>query len=457
MVRRCGGTWLREQVQSDRARWRRPLMIGVVAILAAMSGCERGTAPAHGVKETAAAPETPAQVWTCPMHPEVREASSETPCPTCKMKLEPVTLAQPATDEVAHWTCPMHPSIRAPEQSPCPLCGMDLTEVTASELATGAVRIDATRRQQFGITTSPVRTRALEAELELPGVVEWKERALHDVTMRAEGWVERLYVSEVGSTVERGDRLALIYSPDMYSAQREFLAARDSAREVTKIERLRLLGLTRAQISALDKRGEGKDTFVLRAPATGTVIDFYDVVDGTHLPAGTRVARIGSLDEVRVGTHVHERDVGLIAGEMRVVLVPPNGAELEGTVTRVESWVNPVTRRAKALVDVDNSSGSLMPGMTVRAFVRIPFGERLAIPVGAVIATGKRDIVFVDAGDGRLIPRDVELGRRAGEWYEVRGGLSEGDAVVSAGTFLVASESRMSASQSYWGRGDDDE
>ena len=435
-----------------RRRWFR----SVFALGALLGSCDRADNSAPEVHEVAAASDEAQMMWTCPMHPEVRESSSSALCPKCNMKLE--AAAPPATvgeDAVAHWTCPMHPSIRAPAQSPCPLCGMDLTEVRASELATGAVRIEATRRQQFGISTVPVTTRSLTAELELPGVVEWKESALHDVTMRAEGWVERLYVSEAGTTIERGGRIALIYSPDMYGAQREFLAARDSSREVTKIERLRLLGLTPAQIRAVDKRGDGKDTFVLRSPASGTIIDFYDVVDGTHLPEGTRVARIGDIEQVRVSTHVHERDVGLLQATTRVGLVGPSGDEHEGVVSRVETWVSPVTRRAKALVDVDNASGALLPGMTVRAFVKIPFGDRLAVPAGAVIATGKRDIVFVDAGGGRLIPRDVQLGRRAGEWYEVRSGLSEGDSVVATGTFLVASESKMSASQSYWGRSDD--
>jgi len=414
MVSRWGETLMREFLYLEEGRRGRSVRASLVALGILLGGCERTEVGTHGVTGVAA-----------------------------------------VTDKVTEvWTCPMHPSVRAPEQSPCPLCGMDLAKITKSEVATGAVRIEATRRQQFGISTSPVTKRMLAAELELPGVVEWKESALHDVTMRAEGWVERLYVSEAGTTVERGGRLALIYSPEMYGAQREFLAARDSAREVTKIERLRLLGLTRAQIREVDKRGDGKDTFVLRSPASGTIIDFYDVVDGTHLPAGTRVARIGSTDQVRVAMYAHERDVGLLGPDMSVVLVPPDGTEIEGTVTRLETWVDPVTRRAKALVDFDNASGKLMPGMTVRAFLRIPFGEQLAVPAGAVISTGKRDVVFVDAGDGQLIPRDVQLGRRAKEWYEVRGGLFEGESVVSTGTFLVASESKMSASQSYWGRSD---
>ena len=438
-----------------RRRLASALRVGVTSGAITFAACTQSDATAdRSATEIAAA--KPPELWTCPMHPEIQEASSETLCSKCNMKLEPASPStEDAGDDVAHWTCPMHPSVRAPEQSPCPLCGMDLTPIDESELATGAVHIDATRRQQFGISTVVVTTRTLTAALELPGVVEWKESALHDVTMRAEGWVERLYVSEAGTTIEKGGRIALIYSPDMYGAQREFLAARDSSREVTKIERLRLLGLTPAQIRAVDKRGEGKDTFVLRAPASGTILDFYDVVDGTHLPEGTRVARIGKLDQVRVATHVHERDVGLLQATTRVGLVGPSGEEREGTVSRVETWVSPVTRRAKALVDLDNADGALLPGMTVRAFLQVPFGAQLAVPAGAVISTGRRDIVFVDAGGGRLIPRDVQLGRRAGEWYEVRSGLSEGESVVSTGTFLVASESKMSASQSFWGRSDD--
>ena len=169
--------------------------------------------------------------------------------------------------------------------------------------------------------------------------MEWKEGALHDLTMRAEGWVERLYVTEAGATIERGDRVAQIYSPEMYGAQREFLAARDTARKVTKIERLRLLGLTSSQIREVERRGDGKDTFVLRSPASGTIIDFHDVVDGTHRPAGTRVARIGTLDEVRVAVLVHERDVRW--RRAAVTVLGPGGVTVRGEVTRLETWVDP--------------------------------------------------------------------------------------------------------------------
>lgn len=417
-----------------------------------------GASGAHAAQAAA-----PSVTYVCPMHPEVRTEDPEARCPDCGMTLEavkatpgagatgePENLEDPAA--IAHWTCPMHPGVRAATQSPCPLCGMDLTAVTQGELATGAVTIDAVRRQQFGIATTVVQPRALTVSLELPGEVEWKEGALHDLTMRAEGWVERLYVTEAGATIERGDRVAQIYSPEMYGAQREFLAARDTARKVTKIERLRLLGLTSSQIREVERRGDGKDTFVLRSPASGTIIDFHDVVDGTHLPAGTRVARIGTLDEVRVAVLVHERDVARVAPGAAVTVLGPGGVTVRGEVTRLETWVDPVTRRARALVDVSNESRALLPGMTVRGQLAIELGARLAVPVTAVISTGLRDVVFVDAGEGRLVPRDVTLGARAGDHYEVVEGLTPGDAVVSAGTFLVASESKLSAAQTYWGR-----
>lgn len=315
--------------------------------------------------------------------------------------------------------------------------------------------IDATRRQKFGISTTALKPRALVRELDVPGAVEWEERALVDVTMRAEAWVERLYVAEAGAQIEKGDRLALLYSPEMYGAQREFLAARGSAREVTKIERLRLLGLTTSQIRAVDKRGDGKDTFTLRSPATGTLLDFHDVVEGTHLAAGTRVARIGRLDQVRATLRVHERDINLLKEGMAVTLHRPGATPVRGEVSLIERWVDDVTRRANVRVSVETEREALLPGMTVRGTLEIPLGESLAVPVNAVVSTGKRDIVFVDRGEGRLVPTDVVLGDRAGEWYAVLEGLAAGDEVVSGGAFLVMSESKMSAAQRYWGKSGD--
>ena len=139
-----------------RRRLASALRVGVTSGAITFAACTQSDATAdRSATEIAAA--KPPELWTCPMHPEIQGVSSETLCSKCNMKLEPASpTTEDAGDDVAHWTCPMHPSVRAPEQSPCPLCGMDLTEVRASERATGAVRIEATRRQQFGISTEHV-------------------------------------------------------------------------------------------------------------------------------------------------------------------------------------------------------------------------------------------------------------------------------------------------------------
>ena len=195
----------------------------------------------------------------------------------------------------------------------------------------------------------------------------------------------------------------------------------------------------------MERRGDGKDTFVPRSPASGTIIDFRRGLH--HLPAApaARHAR-----RVRVALLVHERDVGRVAPGAAVTVLGPGGVTVRGEVTRLETWVDPVTRRARALVDVSNESRALLPGMTVRGQLAIELGARLAVPVTAVISTGLRDVVFVDAGEGRLVPRDVTLGARAGDHYEVVEGLTPATRWSARGP--SPSESKLSAAQTSWGR-----
>jgi Cu(I)/Ag(I) efflux system membrane fusion protein len=396
------------------------------------------------------------------MHPEVRE-DGQTPCPLCGMNLVEVAVTEdggrakggPSPDEIAHWTCPMHPSVMESAQTPCPLCNMDLTPVTHGELQGGAVVVDRLRRQRFGIKTHTAEKRALTLEISAPGTVRFDENRMHDVALRAEAWVDELYVVEAGTWVRKGTPLVRLYSTFMYNAQREFLAHRGSEMQVSKLERLKLLGMDDRQIDELRRRGEAKDVVDLPAPRSGVVVDFT-AVQGSFLPLGSTLARIAQLDPVWVEAQVHESEVGLIARGMALsVRAPGLETPLEGKVLRVEPWVDPHTRRAVVRASVPNPETKLFAEMFVDTTARVPLEESLVVPAEAVMITGARRIVFVDEGDDRLVPREVRVGRSVDGWVQVLAGVEEGEAVVSSGTFLVAAESRIRAAESFWAPGND--
>lgn len=350
-----------------------------------------------------------------------------------------------------HYTCPMHPGVHADAPGVCPICNMALTAVGGAA-DSGAVVVDALRRQHFGVRTEVVQRRNLVREIRAPGTVRWDRSRLLDISVRGDTWIEHLHVLEPGATVRRGQPLALVYNPMLYAAQREFLASRGSERELSKHERLKLLGLSPSQISKLATSGVVSETTELLAPEAGVVVEI-EAIEGTHLMEGARFARIARLDRVLVEAEIFEDDVALVsAGAALSVQAPGNAAPITAVVGRIEPWLDPTTRRARVRATVPNPDGLLLPNMYVDVTLRAGLGEQLAVPVEAVIATGQRRIVFVDEGGGRLVPRDVHVGRRAGEWFEVHEGLAAGDAVVTSGAFLVASESRIRASETYWGR-----
>lgn len=352
---------------------------------------------------------------------------------------------------VVHWTCPMHASVKESGQTPCPICSMDLTPVTRGELDSGAVVVDALRRQRFGVTLAPAEVRSLTRELRLPGSVDWDDAQTYDISIRAEVWVEKLFVDvESGTWVTEGQPLATLYSPELYGAQREYLATRGTERQATKLERLKLIGLSDAQIRKVSRQGEPKYSIDLPAPMDGVLIDF-EAIEGDHLKRGATFGRIAKLDTVWVEAEVYEDEIGLLSEGQTLVIQPPTGAPIETTIGRIEPWVDPKTRRATVRATVDNADRRLLPDMYVEVVAKVDLGEVLAVPTEAVLITGERRIVFVDAGEDRLVPRDIVVGPRAGEWIQVVSGLAAGDQVVRSGAFLVAAESRLRAAETYWG------
>ena len=365
---------------------------------------------------------------------------------------------------IAHYTCPMHPSVQQPSPGKCPICGMDLTPVKQEELDSGTIVVDEVRRQQLGVRTAAVERRNVSRQIRAVGQVKVDETRLSDVNLRMSGWVHRLHVEETGQRVKRGQVLFTLYSPELYAAEREFLttlkrdreARSDQSSELTRAseQRLRLLGMSQAQIGALARRGEAWENVPVLAPSTGYVID-KDVVEGGRIEAGTRVYRIADLTRLWVDADVYESDLAQVKKGQPVSVQLPYvpGQRFEGRVDYVYPTLDGVTRTGRVRVALDNPDLALRPDMYADVELAVDLGERLVIPNSAVIYTGPRRLVFVDLGEGKLRPQEIQVGVRAGDYVEVTQGLEPGDVVVTSGNFLIAAESRIRSATGYWGGG----
>jgi len=364
--------------------------------------------------------------------------------------------------DIAYYTCPMHTSVQEPKPGTCPICGMELTPVTREDLTSGTIVVDEVRRQQIGVRIAAAERRSISRQIRAVGKVKVDETRLTDVNLRMSGWVHRLLVEETGQRVKKGQVLFTLYSPELYAVEREYLTARRREQQGTSAaiseltrasgQRLRLLGMSEAQLRELAQRGEPWENVPVLSPSTGYVID-KDIVEGGRVEAGTRVYRIADLSHVWIDADVYESDLAQVTLGQAVAVDLPYvpGHAFEGRVDYIYPTVSGTTRTGRVRIALANPALALKPEMYANVEIEIDLGERLVIPESAVIYTGPRRLVFVDLGEGRLHPRDVEMGVRGDGYVEVTRGIEPGDLVVTSGNFLIAAESRIRSATGYWG------
>lgn len=379
-----------------------------------------------------------------------------------------------ASEDIAYYTCSMHPSVKQDHPGACPICGMDLVPVHQDELESGTITIDEEARRRIGVKVAPVRRQEMVLPIRAVGEVKYDETALHDVNLRMSGWVEDLRADETGQRVRRGQVLFTLYSPELLAAQIDYLNALRAVKRVPEAShslrttseslarsarrRLQLLGMPRAQLDKLAHREEAWENVPIVAPASGYLIE-KNVVEGGKVEAGERVFRIANLDHVWIEAQVYESDFPYIrVGQRVAVTLPYNpGRSYEGTVDYIYPYLQGSTRTGTVRIKLANPELALRPQMYANLQFQVDLGERLVVPQSAVVYAGPRRVVFVDLGDGRLEPRVVKLGAKAGDSFEVLSGLNAGDVVVTSGNFLIASESRLKSAMGIWEGGTGDE
>lgn len=349
-----------------------------------------------------------------------------------------------------------------PDTSPTPKkdsMGMDYIPVYADDAPddSGAVAVSPARLQTLGVKTAKAQVQPLDAELRAVGRVEINERAIHDVSPRFEGWIERLYVNASGDPVKRGQALFSVYSPELVSARKEVeiaerLAEAGQADPVARDSARRLLAAARERLRHWQVSGGGVDAanITFTSPASGVVLD-KKAVEGMRFSPGMAIYRIADLSTVWVIADVYEQDLARVkVGQSAQVQVEAFPAQrFAAKVTYLYPTLNAATRTTPVRLELDNRDGLLRPGM----FVHVELTEggvatRLTVPRSALIDTGERQVVLRVAGEGRFKPQPVKVGQRGREHVEILDGLAEGDDVVVAANFLIDAESNLKAALS---------
>jgi Cu(I)/Ag(I) efflux system membrane fusion protein len=329
----------------------------------------------------------------------------------------------------------------------------------------GAFSFPAERLQQIGVRTVRAEVKPLARTIRATARVAFDERALADVSARVAGWAESVAVTAVGEPVARGEALLTLYSPDLYAAQREYqqaLASRRRAEGEARAQsaealvraaerRLALLGIARADIAAIAKRAEPLEALPLRAPTSGFVIE-KNVVAGGAVNAGERLYRIAPSEQVWLEAAIAESDLPHVreGAPVRAQLAGDTRAEPRtGRIARVLPQLAAESRTGAARIALD-APAALRPDAWASVSIEIAGGDGLAVPSSAVLRAGERSFVFIARGGGRFEPRAVTLGFETSDAIEIRSGLEAGEEIVSEGTYLIASESRLRAALEAW-------
>lgn len=415
------------------------------------------------------------EVWTCSMHPEIRLPEPGR-CPICGMDLvldesapEPAPAAPDAAAEPVGYACAMFCVPPLPHPGKCPVCGMDMVPVYDEPATAGdserRFAMSEEARALASIETAPVVRRHAVHEVRMVGMIEPDETRLARVTAYVGGRLDRLHVRYTGASVERGAPLAGLYSPELLTARAELIQAKQSAARLSDSSlasvregaqstvqaarnRLRLWGLSEAQVRALES-GDASDTIItIPSPISGTVLERH-VQQGDYVDTGGLIFTVADLSVVWLQLKAYESDLPWIQLDRQVAFTVDAwpGETFTGQVAFIDPLLEGASRTANVRVEVDNRDGRLKPGMFSRARLEAPVAAHdeappMLIPHTAPLLTGERAVAYIEV-PGQDRPtyegREIVLGPRTGDYYVVKAGLQENDRVVVRGAFRIDS------------------
>lgn len=360
------------------------------------------------------------------------------------------------------WTCSMDPQIRRSEPGKCPICGMDLIPL---EEDTGdgdpmEIKMSPTAMQLANVQTAIVGFGPSVRELRLTGKVQPDERLKFSQVTHIEGRVEQLAVNFTGEPVRKGQQLAMLYSPELVTAQEELFAAQKikdmqpALLEAAK-QKLRNWKLTGAQIERILASGKAQERFPILADVSGIVLE-KRVNLGDYLMRGMSLYDIVDLSRVWVLFNVYESDMAWakVGSTVEFTVQSLPGERFKGRIAFIDPVINPMTRVATARVEVANSGGKLKPEMFAEGVIKTQMGgkkEGLIVPKSAVLWTGKRSVVYVkntsETGISFLM-RELTLGPLSGEGYLIEEGLQAGEEIAVSGVFSIDAAAQLAGKPS---------
>ena len=355
------------------------------------------------------------------------------------------------------YTCSMHPQITQDAPGSCPICGMALIEKDQNISATDPSTLSFTEEalSLMKVETFTVgKSVGSSTSKDLSGSIQIDETKRFDQTTKYSGRIERLFVHSEGEVIRKRQKIAEIFSPEIYKTQKELLIAARSKNNQPQYyhavrEKLRIMKFSDQWIDALESRGEAEAYFDLVAETGGTLIDLA-ISEGDAVKKGQLLYTTADLSAVWAQLDGYENDLESISVGQRVLLKSTNLSTFtsEGTISFIDKVLNEKTHTYNIRVEVSNDSGVLKPGMFVQATLEPRESNGLQIPARAVLWTGRRSLVYVQNASSSFELREVEIDQEDTEYYKVLSGLTEGESVVVSGAFQIDASAQLRGLQS---------
>ena len=360
------------------------------------------------------------------------------------------------------WTCSMHPQIMQAEAGDCPICGMDLipAETSAEGLNANEFKLTKNAMALANIQTSTVgNNTSKDASIKLSGKIAENEEANVVQASYFSGRIEQLNISSTAEEVSKGQLLAAIYSPELFSAQQELITAssfKESQPALYKAVRNKLIlwKISDSQIDQIETSQKVKQNFPIYATVSGTVSEKM-VEQGDYVKQGQALLKITNLNTVWALFDVYENQIELFKKGQNITITTtayPN-KEFEATVDFIDPTFNSATRTVKLRVVLNNKNREFKTGMFVEGTIENTISDKeqsLMIPSSSILWTGERSVVYLKTNPDEPIfeMKEITIGKQLGEQYEVIDGLQRGDEIVTNGTFTVDASAQLQGKKS---------
>ncbi|KWK60988.1 efflux RND transporter periplasmic adaptor subunit [Burkholderia stagnalis] len=352
--------------------------------------------------------------------------------------------------KVLYWHDPMVPNQHFDKPGKSPFMNMQLEPVYADDGGgSSGIKIDPGLQQNLGIRYATVRRQETTGGFDAVGTTQFDESRAAVVQSRVNGYIDRLYASAPMQRIAKGAPVASLFVPDWLAPQEEYLALKRGGMDASLLEasraRMRAMSIPDGIIASLDRTGKAQTHVVLTSPETGVVSEL-NVRDGAMVAPGQTLVKIAGLSKLWLIIEIPEALALNVQPGMTVdaTFAGDPAQHFAGRIREILPGISTTSRTLQARLEIDNAAHKLTPGMLMR--VRVAGQKavsRLLVPSEAVITTGKRSVVIVKNGDGRLQPATVTVGNDIGNETEVLSGLNDGDTVVASGQFLIDSEASL--------------